>query len=239
MGAADRRASSLRPRGQSALPTPRLGRNTRGQCRRPAPPLSRVHIKSSFIMNGVCVRYRGWIDLDRLDGVGCLEYDEERGRLEDAVLRDQIECYNQRLRDFEEKQRAFRARHERQAEAELERVRRKTAVAIIPVPYSWPSPHRRTHLPFVLDATVILGGFNPCLSCPSCRPDGSPPQDAPGSELPQREADAFRAGVTLSSPRLRRRSASRRRGGRVPSSSVPKRRKEAQREITGDGAPFG
>ncbi|KAH7983991.1 hypothetical protein HPB52_016032 [Rhipicephalus sanguineus] len=79
-----------------------------------------VHIKSSFIMNGVCVRYRGWIDLDRLDGVGCLEYDEERGRLEDAVLRDQIECYNQRLRDFEEKQRAFRARHERQAEAELE-----------------------------------------------------------------------------------------------------------------------
>ncbi|EEC18672.1 protein big brother, putative, partial [Ixodes scapularis] len=39
----------------------------------------KVHIKSSFIMNGVCVRYRGWIDLDRLDGVGCLEYDEERG----------------------------------------------------------------------------------------------------------------------------------------------------------------
>ncbi|KAK8779150.1 hypothetical protein V5799_019509 [Amblyomma americanum] len=88
------------------------------------PFLAQVHIKSSFIMNGVCVRYRGWIDLDRLDGVGCLEYDEERGRLEDAVLRDQIECYNQRLRDFEEKQRAFRARHERQAEAELE-VRRK------------------------------------------------------------------------------------------------------------------
>ncbi|KAH9362237.1 hypothetical protein HPB48_002215 [Haemaphysalis longicornis] len=43
-------------------------------------PLASVHIKSSFIMNGVCVRYRGWIDLDRLDGVGCLEYDEERGR---------------------------------------------------------------------------------------------------------------------------------------------------------------
>ncbi|KAL3243415.1 hypothetical protein MRX96_047443 [Rhipicephalus microplus] len=97
MGAADRRASSF-----AAAWT--------------------VHIKSSFIMNGVCVRYRGWIDLDRLDGVGCLEYDEERGRLEDAVLRDQIECYNQRLRDFEEKQRAFRARHERQAEAELESI---------------------------------------------------------------------------------------------------------------------
>lgn len=29
-------------------------------------------------MNGVCVRWRGWIDLERLDGVGCLEYDEEQ-----------------------------------------------------------------------------------------------------------------------------------------------------------------
>lgn len=29
-------------------------------------------------MNGVCVRWRGWIDLERLDGVGCLEFDEER-----------------------------------------------------------------------------------------------------------------------------------------------------------------
>ncbi|KAL1434212.1 hypothetical protein MTO96_011854 [Rhipicephalus appendiculatus] len=115
----------LRPRGQwtSCAPT-RLARTRAANAGGRAPPPSRVHIKSSFIMNGVCVRYRGWIDLDRLDGVGCLEYDEERGRLEDAVLRDQIECYNQRLRDFEEKQRAFRARHERQAEAELE-ARRK------------------------------------------------------------------------------------------------------------------
>ncbi|XP_044752516.1 protein big brother-like [Coccinella septempunctata] len=44
----------------------------------------KVHIKSSFIMNGVCVRWRGWIDLDRLEGVGCLEYDEELGAKEDA-----------------------------------------------------------------------------------------------------------------------------------------------------------
>lgn len=53
-------------------------------------------------MNGVCVRFRGWLDLERLDGVGCLEYDERRGAEEDAVLRDQIERYNQRLRAFED-----------------------------------------------------------------------------------------------------------------------------------------
>ncbi|CAH1644955.1 unnamed protein product [Spodoptera littoralis] len=33
----------------------------------------KAHIVSRFIMNGVCVRWRGWIDLERLDGVGCLE----------------------------------------------------------------------------------------------------------------------------------------------------------------------
>ncbi|KAL4135083.1 hypothetical protein QTP88_006739 [Uroleucon formosanum] len=37
-----------------------------------------VHILSHFIMNGVCVRWKGRIDLDKLDGIGCLEFDEER-----------------------------------------------------------------------------------------------------------------------------------------------------------------
>lgn len=59
-------------------------------------------------MNGVCVRWRGWIDVERLDGVGCLEYDEERAAREDAILREQIERYNQRLREFEDKQRGYR-----------------------------------------------------------------------------------------------------------------------------------
>ncbi|KAJ6638321.1 Protein big brother [Pseudolycoriella hygida] len=68
----------------------------------------KVHIKSHFIMNGVCVKFRGWLDLERLDGVGCLEYDEKRAFHEDAILRDQIDRYNQRLRDFEDKQRAYR-----------------------------------------------------------------------------------------------------------------------------------
>ncbi|KAK9510008.1 hypothetical protein O3M35_004883 [Rhynocoris fuscipes] len=76
-------------------------------------------------MNGVCVRWRGWIDLERLDGVGCLEFDEDRAstfinsfifklfnQIEDSMLRDQIERYNQRLRDFEEKQRAYRGQQD-------------------------------------------------------------------------------------------------------------------------------
>lgn len=59
-------------------------------------------------MNGVCVRFRGWVDLERLDGVGCLEYDERRANQEDAILRDQVERYNQRIRDFEENKRIYR-----------------------------------------------------------------------------------------------------------------------------------
>lgn len=68
-----------------------------------------VHLRSRLIMNGVCVMWRGWIDLERLDGVGCLEYDEKRAAEEDALLRDQLERYNQRVRDFDEKQRAYRS----------------------------------------------------------------------------------------------------------------------------------
>lgn len=60
-------------------------------------------------MNGVCVRFRGWLDLERLDGIGCLEYDERRAAHEDAILREQIERYNQRLREYEDqKTRVYR-----------------------------------------------------------------------------------------------------------------------------------
>ncbi|CAG9801860.1 unnamed protein product [Chironomus riparius] len=62
----------------------------------------KVHIKSPFIMNGVCVRFRGWIDLERLDGIAKLEYDERRGAHEDAILKEQLERYSQRLKDFED-----------------------------------------------------------------------------------------------------------------------------------------
>lgn len=75
-------------------------------------------------MNGVCVRFRGWLDLERLDGVGCLEYDDRRAAHEDIILREQIERYNQRLRDFEESKR-YRERPEDAAEA----MRRAAAAA--------------------------------------------------------------------------------------------------------------
>lgn len=74
-------------------------------------------------MNGVCVRFRGWLDLERLDGVGCLEYDERRAMHEDAILRDQIDRYNQRLREFEDTKRAYRDNRQ----DEMEAVRRGVA----------------------------------------------------------------------------------------------------------------
>ena len=82
---------------------------------------SQVHIKSRFILNGVCVRWRGWLDQDRLDGVGCVEFDEEAGRIEDVYRREQVERFNQRLREFEEDQRAYRNHHhpDRQTEQDL------------------------------------------------------------------------------------------------------------------------
>ena len=77
-------------------------------------------------MNGVCVKFKGWLDLERLDGVGCLEYDERRATHEDAILRDQIDRYNQRLRDFEDKQRAYRNdRHD-----EMDQLRRGVSAGL-------------------------------------------------------------------------------------------------------------
>ncbi|CAH0389053.1 unnamed protein product [Bemisia tabaci] len=73
----------------------------------------KVHIRSHFIMNGVCVRWKGWVDLERLDGVGCLEFDEEKAMIENSLLHDQMERYNQKLRDFEENRRAYRAQSDR------------------------------------------------------------------------------------------------------------------------------
>ena len=46
------------------------------------------------------------MDLERLDGVGCLEYDEENAVIEDAKLREQVELYNRRLREIEERNKA-------------------------------------------------------------------------------------------------------------------------------------
>ena len=47
-----------------------------------------VHLKAQFILNGVCVIWRGWVDLHRLDGTGCLEFDEDRARVRISSLFD-------------------------------------------------------------------------------------------------------------------------------------------------------
>ena len=51
-----------------------------------------------MILNGVCIRWRGWLALERLDGVGCLEFDEENAMVEDAKLREQVRAPNILLR---------------------------------------------------------------------------------------------------------------------------------------------
>lgn len=59
----------------------------------------KVHINSPFIMNGVCVKFRGWLDLQSLDGVGCIEYDEERAFQEFSIVRDEAARQSQRFHD--------------------------------------------------------------------------------------------------------------------------------------------
>ena len=39
-----------------------------------------AHIYSRFIMNGVSVTFKGYIDAQRLDGAGYIEYDDEHAQ---------------------------------------------------------------------------------------------------------------------------------------------------------------
>ncbi|XP_061773409.1 core-binding factor subunit beta isoform X1 [Nerophis ophidion] len=68
----------------------------------------KVHLKAPMILNGVCVIWRGWIDLQRLDGMGLLEYDDERAQHEDALAQAAFEEARRRTRDFEERERSHR-----------------------------------------------------------------------------------------------------------------------------------
>ena len=61
-----------------------------------------VHIVSSFILNGVCCRWRGWLCLEKLEGVGSLELDSEMALREEQLLQRQIALVQQKLRECEE-----------------------------------------------------------------------------------------------------------------------------------------
>ncbi|XP_029378710.1 core-binding factor subunit beta isoform X4 [Echeneis naucrates] len=67
-----------------------------------------VYLKAPMILNGVCVIWRGWIDLQRLDGMGYLEYDDERAQHEDALAQAAFEEARRRTRDFEDRDRSHR-----------------------------------------------------------------------------------------------------------------------------------
>jgi len=62
----------------------------------------KVHICTSFILNGVCVRWRGWLDLEKMDGVGCLELDTELAAKEEQLLQRQLQLVQQKVRECEE-----------------------------------------------------------------------------------------------------------------------------------------
>lgn len=42
---------------------------------------NRVHMQAKFIMNGVCVKWIGWIDLEQLTGKARLIFDEEQAKV--------------------------------------------------------------------------------------------------------------------------------------------------------------
>uniref|UniRef100_UPI00398E841E core-binding factor subunit beta isoform X3 n=1 Tax=Pristiophorus japonicus TaxID=55135 RepID=UPI00398E841E len=68
----------------------------------------KVYLKAPMILNGVCVIWKGWIDLQRLDGMGCLEFDEDRAQQEDAVAQQAFEDARRRAREFEDRERSHR-----------------------------------------------------------------------------------------------------------------------------------
>ncbi|RMC09135.1 hypothetical protein DUI87_14142 [Hirundo rustica rustica] len=75
----------------------------------------RVYLKAPMILNGVCVIWKGWIDLQRLDGMGCLEFDEERAQ-EDALAQQAFEEARRRTREFEDRDRSHREEMEKSEE---------------------------------------------------------------------------------------------------------------------------
>ncbi len=59
-----------------------------------------MHISSTLILNGVCVRWHGQIDLHDLTGEGRLEFDAVRADIEHARLRDEMRIYGERLQQL-------------------------------------------------------------------------------------------------------------------------------------------
>ena len=52
-----------------------------------------------MILIGVWVFWQGWTDLIRLDGMGCLEFDEDLAHQEDLILKKQVKYYSKATTD--------------------------------------------------------------------------------------------------------------------------------------------
>jgi hypothetical protein len=50
---------------------------------------SQVHLDTPVIVNGVSVRWKGFINLEKLDGVGGFRFDEDAARIEDIAMQQQ------------------------------------------------------------------------------------------------------------------------------------------------------
>uniref|UniRef100_A0A8C3MAR1 Core-binding factor subunit beta n=1 Tax=Geospiza parvula TaxID=87175 RepID=A0A8C3MAR1_GEOPR len=87
----------------------------------------KVYLKAPMILNGVCVIWKGWIDLQRLDGMGCLEFDEERAQQEDALAQQAFEEARRRTREFEDRDRSHREEMEVRVSQLLSVTGKKTA----------------------------------------------------------------------------------------------------------------
>lgn len=86
-----------------------------------------VHLKSRFIFNGVCVIWRGSIDLTRLDGSGRLEFDAEKAKIEERLLNEEVSCYRRRLQEFEEKERLYFLQQQQQQQQNEEKAKKAEA----------------------------------------------------------------------------------------------------------------
>ena len=67
-------------------------------------PYSQVFLDSPVIVNGVSVRWRGSVNLEKLDGVGGFRFDEDSSRVEDMAMQQQVDGYKHALRDWEDQQ---------------------------------------------------------------------------------------------------------------------------------------
>lgn len=71
--------------------------------------LFQVFLDSPVILNGICVRWKGYVNLEKLDGVGGFKFDEDAARIEDLTMQQQVESYKHALREWDEQQQRYRS----------------------------------------------------------------------------------------------------------------------------------